>query len=778
MERHDIGLTAEQVRRRVAAGAVNIQPQGLTPTAGRIYRKNILTLFNIINLTLALLLIVAGQPQNALFLGVAIVNTTLGIVQELRSKKTLDRLSILNQSAVTAMRDGKAVSLNPGEIVQDDVLLISAGGQIAADAVVLESEGLEVNEALLTGESDNIPKRRGDTVLSGSFSVAGSATVRVTAVGSSSFATALTAEAKKVKEQTSHLMRVLKGIIRVLTMVIVPIGALLFYTQYRAGGDITEALLGAAAAMTGMIPQGLVMLTGVTLTVSAVSLAKRKALVQSLPGIETLARVDVLCLDKTGTITDGTLTFEQTVLMEGYSKEEVSAAVAGLMGALRDDNLTATALRAEFGAARGLSALYTVPFSSARKWSGASIAVQGGPVSYILGAPAFVFPSAEPLPQARLLSEQGYRVLCLARSSVLLRDGTLPDDLSCMALLALSDTVRHDAPDTFRFFAGQGVTLKVISGDDPLTVSHIAAKAGIAGAERAVDMSRVTGDLTFLVEENTVFGRVSPSQKRELIRALKGNGHVTCMTGDGVNDVIAMKEADCGVAMINGSAAARSASDFVLMTSDFSAMIHILNEGRRVINNIECVAALYLLQTIYATLLSLAYIILPYPFPYVPLQMTPVGFLTVGLPSFFLALRRNYHKPRDRFVAGILEHSLPAALTVLFNILILQAAGIMFELGQGEISTMNVFCIGIVAFTLLLRISRPVNIYMGVLLSVLGAAFAALFLLGGGFFALDSLFSRNAFFYLPLAVMTPHLCGLIGGFIRRTGEWWQLNKKR
>ena len=781
MDQQNTGLTAEQVRQRVAAGAVNAQPQGLTPTVGRIYRKNILTLFNMINLTLALLLMIAGQPKNTLFLGIAVVNTTLGIIQELRSKRTLDKLSILNQSAVTALRAGKAVSLTPGEIVQDDILLIGAGGQIAADAVILESEGLEVNESLLTGESDNIPKRRGDTVLSGSFSVAGSATARVTAVGASSFATALTVEAKKVKDQTSRLMRLLRGIIRVLTMIIVPVGALLFYTQYRSGGDITEALLGAAAAMTGMIPQGLVMLTGVTLTASAMSLAKRKALAQSLPGIETLARVDVLCLDKTGTITDGSLAFEQTVLMEGYGEDEVRAAVAGLMGALRDDNLTAVALREAFGVSRNHSVLYTVPFSSARKWSGATVSSPSGReglVSYILGAPAFVFPSAEPLPGAKALSERGYRVLCVARSSVPLRDGALPGDLSCMALLALSDTVRYNAPETFRFFAEQGVTLKVISGDDPLTVSHIAGKAGIAGAERAVDMSKASGDLTFLVEENTVFGRVSPGQKRELIRALKSNGHITCMTGDGVNDVIAMKEADCGVAMLNGSAAARSASDFVLMSSDFSSMVNILNEGRRVINNIESVAALYLLQTIFVTLLSLFYIFLPYPFPYVPLQMTPVSFLTVGLPSFFLALRRRCSKPQDRFVAGILEHSLPAALTVLVSILVIQTAGVLFALEQGEISTMNVFCIGIVSFTLLARISRPLNRSMAALLSVLGAAYIGLFLLGGDLFALDSLFSRNAFFYLPLAVMAPRISGLAGGLIRRGGEWWHLNRRR
>jgi cation-transporting ATPase E len=780
MEQHKTGLTADQVRRRIAAGSVNAQPQGLTPTIGRIYRKNILTLFNMIMASLGLLLIIAGRPAQALFLGIAVINTALGIFQEIRSKRKLDKLSILSQSPVRVFRDGNIVPLPPGEIVLDDILLIGAGEQVAADSIVVESEGLEANESLLTGESDNIQKKHGDTVLSGSFIAAGRATVKVSAVGSGSFATALTAEAKKVKTQTSRLMRILRGIIRVLAVAILPLGGFLFYRQLQASGDWIEALVGSATAIIGMIPQGLVMLTGITMTVSAVKLTKHKALVQSLDAIETLARVNMLCLDKTGTITDGTLTFEQMVLMEGQDAKEVRAAVAGLMGALKDDNATAAGLRKEFGSMPG-TAMHVVPFSSARKWSGATVgapAGRGGPVSYIIGAPAFVFPKQAVSPQVKKFAEDGFRVLCIAKSSTPLRDAALPPDLSCMALLVLSDTVRANAPDTFRHFIEQGVTLKVISGDDPLTVSHVAGKAGIPGAERFIDMSRVTGDLSFIIEDYTVFGRVSPSQKRDLIRAMKRAGHTTCMTGDGVNDVIAMKEADCAIAMINGSAAARGASDFVLMTSDFSAMTGIMNEGRRVINNIESVAALFMLQVIYAMLLTLTYssFLQVYPFPYEQFQMTPVNFLTVGLPSFFLALRKNYSKPQNRFVTGILEHSLPAAVSVLLGVLALQAAGILFELQQNDLFSMNIFIIGIAALVLLVRITLPLSKPFIALYCVIGAAFSALFL-GAGMFDLENLVTRNVFFYLPVAVAIPYVYGKIGGFIRMVRGWWRQRRE-
>lgn len=661
----------------------------------------------------------------------------------------------------------------------DDILLISTGNQISADATVVEAEGLEIDESLLTGEADPIRKQPGDAALSGSFVVAGQAYVRVTAVGQASYAGTLAVRAKQEKKQDTPLMRTLNTIIRVLAIAIVPVGLLLFYSQYTNSGQLSASVLGATAAMIGMIPEGLILLTGVTLTVGALKLAQRKALVQSLYGIETLARVDVLCLDKTGTITDGSLTLEETLPMEGASAEDVQTALAELLAALKDNNATATALRKEYGGGGNWAVERVVPFSSARKYSAASFEGLG---SYVMGAPGFVLPAvpASFFDEVDQYGQKGYRVLCLAHSGQPLPEEGLPEGLACIGLVILSDTIRPEAAETFRFFANEGVTLKVISGDDALTVSTIAGKAGIGGATQFVDMSRLQGDEDFavLVEKYTVFGRVSPEQKRELVAALKQNGHTVCMTGDGVNDVLAMKEANCGVAMINGSAASRSAADFVLMTSDFSAMIDVLREGRRVINNIENVACLYLVKTIYSILLSVLYNFIPYPYPFAPLQMTPINTITVGIPSFFLALRSNYKRPKGRFMLNVIENSLPAALVVVFNVLVVQLAGVCFGLSPEETSTMNVLLTGAVGFSLLFRITRPLKTREISLLLILAVAFLLCVFVFGNMFDLVGLFNRNAFFYLPLIYVSPRMFLFLRRHIRRTEAMMKRRGKR
>ncbi len=762
------GLTGEQARVRAQAGARNELPQGITPTVGKIIFKNICTLFNLINLILAVTILIVGSPENTMFFGIAICNTLMGIIQELRAKRTLDKLSVLAQSKVLAVRDGHETSLDQEQVVLDDIVVLSTGNQVCVDSEVVLSEGFEVNEALLTGEADNIPKNEGDRVLSGSFVTSGRAWVRVTAVGGDSYATALTVEARREKKATTPLMRTLNNIIRVLTVAVVPIGALLFWSQYSGPEKLQEAVLGASTGVLGMIPEGLILLTGVTLTVGALRLAGHKALVQTLPAIETLARVDVLCLDKTGTITDGTLTFEEILPVGEHNLQQAETALRELMGALSDSNATAAALRGALGEKSLWRADAKVPFSSARKWSGAFFEGRG---SYILGAPGFVFP-AKNLPFFDTIgkyAKKGQRVLCLAHSNARLAPGTLPGGLECVALVVLSDTIRREAPDTFAFFASEGVTLKVISGDDPVTVSTIAARAGIHGAERWLDMSAVGGDVDylFLVENYTVFGRVSPQQKRTLIRALKHNGHTCCMTGDGVNDVLAMREASCSVAMVGGSDAARGAGDFVLMTSDFSAMVEVLQEGRRVINNIENVASLYLVKTIYSTILSVLYIFLPYPYPFAPLMMTPINALTVGIPSFFLALRRNLAKPEGKFLINILENALPAALTVVFNVLIVLLAGICFGLSSREISTMSVLLTGSAGLILLLKVSAPATRRILALNIALAVMFLASFFVPPFVWQFENLVSRNIFFYLPLLYTTPRMFSFLSGLIRR-----------
>ena len=769
------GLTAEEVKRHIENGKYNKQPKSLTPTVGKIILKNTLTLFNLLNFAIAFALILIGEWKNSMFVGIALCNMVMGIFQELRAKKTLDKLAILARSKVAVVRNGEQTLIDQEEVVIDDIICLTTGNQICADSEVICSEGLEVDESLLTGEPDKIVKREGDTVMSGSFAVAGRAFIKVKAVGSDNYATALTVEAKKEKSSSSQLMRTINNIIRVLTIVIIPVGVLLFMSKYTDGYSIADSIRSTAPAIIGMIPEGLILLTGVTMTVGALKLAKRKALVQSLPSIETLARVDVLCLDKTGTITDGTLGFQKFILPDGAKEEEIKYIIAELSGALEDNNATAIALSETFGSHKKWKPLVKTPFSSARKWSGVSFAEKG---TYILGAPAFVFPEKNQ-PFFKTVSEyagQGFRVLCLAFSPENMNDGEgqLPGNLRCTALLIMSDNIRKEAPDTFRFFADEGVTLKVISGDDPLTVSIIASRAGIAEAGKYIDMSELdeNGDFQEIVEEYVVFGRVSPQQKKALIKAIKKNGHTACMTGDGVNDVLAMKEADCSVAMINGSDAARSASDFVLMTSDFSAMVMVLQEGRQVINNIETVSALYLVKTIYSTMLSFIYMFIPHPYPFDPIQMMPINSLAVAIPSFFLALRKNIRKPEGKFLKNVLENSLPAALVVVLSIVYLQMAGILFQLPKKEISTMCVLVTGIIGFSLLYKISKPIDWKIKGLFILLISVFLLSFIvpISRNFIGFDGVLTRNIYFYIPLIYAGPQFFYTLSAFVNKIGS--------
>jgi len=775
------GLTAAEVAQRHAKGLYNAAPEGVTPTIGKIVAKNTLTLFNLIYVALFVLILVAGgEIQSVLFIGVALSNTAMGIFQEWRSKVTLDRLSILAASKTKVLRDGQSQEIHQQDVVMDDIVILAAGEQICADAEVVYTDSLEVNEALLTGEQDTIHKTVGDSVMSGSFVVAGNAYVRVTAVGAGNFANSLTMEAKKFKKKTTPLMRTLNGIIRVTTIVIVPLGLLLFHNAYqRPGATFQSSILGTSTLVLGMIPAGLILLTGVTLALGAIKLARHKALVQSLPSIETLARVDVLCLDKTGTITDGTLSFRKFVLREGYSTEKAGQVLGEIMTALPDENATAEAIRGTFPNGGRWRAAGLVPFSSARKWSGVTFQGQG---SYIIGAPQFVFPAGNQpfFKTVDKYAAEGYRVLCLAHSAERLDGDRLPHDLKCIGLLIFGDNIRPEAYDTFRRFTEEGVMLKVISGDDPVTVSTIAAKAGIDNANRYVDMSKQgeNADFYTLVENYTVFGRVTPHQKRELVRALKRHGHSTCMTGDGVNDVLAMKEADCSVAMVEGSQAARNAADFVLLSSNFAAMVRVMKEGRRVINNIENVASIYLVNTIYFMLLGLIFAFVPLDLPIDDTaMMMPVSAAAIAVPTFFLAMRANYNKPRGRFLANVLENSVPAAIAVVTTILLVILAGALFDLGSEEVSTMNVLLIGTINFTVLARVARPFNRFIIALYAGCIAMFLIMFIGGGDFLRLEPLWSRNAFFYLPLMHLGVSMFIYLNRFVRMLTKKWEKRRQ-
>lgn len=749
------GLSSQEVVERKLRGDHNLPPKSLTRTIPQIISDNVFTLFNIINIVLAVVVILVGELKNTMFLGVAVANTAIGIFQEIRAKLNVDKLAIVTQTKVTAIRDGNQISIPQEDIVLDDVMLLAVGNQICTDGVILLSEGLEVDESLLTGESDSIKKAKDSLVMSGSFVVAGSALVKVTAVGENSYAAKLTSDAKREKKPKSELIRAMNSIIKFLTFTIIPIGILMFCSKYFTTYDFKSAALGATASMIGIIPEGLILLTGVAFAVGAVNLTRRKTLVQSMPCIETLARVDVLCLDKTGTITDGTLTVIDTVLYGDASMDETESAISAVTDALTDDNATSKALKHRFKNHPSWEVNQVVPFSSKRKYSGCSFKEKG---SFVIGAPEFIFSELPRQVQEDIdqFSAQGYRVIAFAHSSENFSETALPEQLSLRALIVISDHIRPEAPDTFRFFAAQGVDIKVISGDNALTVSSICKRAGLKGAEKFIDMSTVADDADFkkLSETNTVFGRVTPYQKQKLIMGLKENKHTVAMTGDGVNDVLALKEADCSIAMAQGSDAARTISDFVLLDSNFSSMVSVVKEGRRVVNNIGRVASLYLTKTIYTVVLSIIFIFIPMAYPFVPIQLSLISTLTVGIPSFFLTLKPSYQQILGRFISKVLIDALPAAIMIILNLLVIQLIGGIFHLESSWISTLCVIMTGVVQFILLLKVSKPLDLIRKVMIGLLITALGAAMIFFGGFFSLSNLFTPIAFVYIPLIAVS------------------------
>lgn len=763
------GLSDHEVQQRYAEGKVNKETEDLSRTTKQIILDNSLTLFNFINLFLAVSVFLVGYPKNALFFWIIIVNTAIGVIQEIHAKKTIDKLSLVNKTEVTVLRENRLVTVLQDEIVLGDVLVLALGNQVPSDGVVLHSESLEVDESLLTGESDKITKQNGDKIMSGSFITSGLGYVQITAVGEDNFVSKLSKEAKTEKKSTSELMNSLNLLIKGLTFAIVPIGLLLFWSQYQSTQSFPKTVLGVSGALISMIPEGLMLLTSVAFAVGAANLARKQTLIQRLSCIETLARVDTICLDKTGTITDGTLTFKELIPQAGFPASEIEHAVGEMMIGLSDQNATAKVLRSQFPLQQATWKVKDiVPFSSERKWSGVSFEEKG---SFVMGAPEFIY-SDVPEALKKILApynEQGDRVLILVHFIDELTSSGLPQAKETVAIFIIADTIRENAVDTFSYFVKQDVTLKVISGDNPITVSQIAKQAGIAGAENFVDMSKIKDDANFndLVEKTTVFGRVTPYQKRELIQALKENGHTTCMTGDGVNDILSLREADVSVAMASGSDAARAVSDVVLLNSDFSSMIQVLNEGRRVINNIERVASMYMVKTIYSAILAVTFIFLFLPYPFAPLQLTPINTLTVGIPSFILALEPNYQRIKGHFLTNILRISVPGALTVVFNILVLQLAGAWFDLTHQDVSTMSVLLTGCVGFQVLLRVARPLDLKKKVMIGLLLTAFFVCFLFFGNFFMLTSLFTKNVLFYLPLILGSRSIFNYMSLFMTR-----------
>lgn len=750
------GLSAEQVKRRFAQGENNYKVESSTLSVSEIVRSNVCTYFNLVFAVIAVLLAIVGAWSDMLFLPIIVANTCIGIIQEVHSKKVLDKLSILNAPHTVVIRDGKRQEIPADQLVLDDIVEFSAGSQIPADAKVVSGE-LQVNESLITGESDEIEKREGDSLLSGSFVVSGKACARLEKVGKDSYISKLTLQATKSKKgEQSEMIRSLNYLIMVMGIIIIPIGIALFVQSFIYNeGTFHDSITGMVAAIIGMIPEGLYLLTSVALAVSSVRLAQKKVLIHDMKCIETLARVNVLCVDKTGTITEPGMHVYDFSVLDGADQLEISQLLADFVAAQEKDNATMEALKAHFSNGSGMRAREVYSFSSETKYSGA---VMNDGKSYVIGAPEFILRGqfAQYQEQIATYSSKGYRVLVFAQYEGTLDRKPLTEPVLPLCFVMLANPIRKGAKETFTYFAENDVDIKVISGDNPLTVSVIAAEAGIVGAERFVDASTLKEkeDYYRAVEEYTVFGRVTPSQKRMLVQALKEHKKTVAMTGDGVNDVLALKDADCSVAMASGSEAASNVAQLVLLDSDFSRMPSVVAEGRRVVNNIERTAALYIVKNIFSMLLAIFSVILMLDYPLEPSQVSLISMFTIGIPSFVLALEPNKELIRGHFLTNVLVRALPAGLTDFIVVSGLVIFCREFQVDLDCLSTSCTILVAIVGFMILHRIARPMNTGHIVMLVGVIAGWILCMLFGGSFFGITGISKQCEMLMVIFAIIT------------------------
>lgn len=728
------GLTHQQVAQRRAAGQANVSKVDEGKTLGQIIRENLFTLFNLLNLALAAALLAVGSYRNMLFMGVVISNTLIGTVQELRARHTIRKLQVLNAPSVRVIREGQEQTCKPEELVRGDVVILRTGDQVCADAIVLEGSGA-ANESLLTGESTPVLKHGEDWLMSGSYVVEGRFVAQLQRVGDDSYANRLTCSAKKIKRPHSALMNDLNKLLELVSAILLPLGLLLFCKQYFLANDpLTQAVPSTVAAMIGMIPEGLILLTSVAMAVGVVRLGRRNTLVQELYGIETLARTDVLCLDKTGTITTGEMSVSKLLPLAG-DEVELKAAISRFLGGfeITAGTLAALAEAVPLGSEKPVAVLH---FSSQRKKSAASF--EDG-TTLILGAPAMVLGEGF-TGQVRCLAEaeaaQGHRVLLLAQAQGCVTGEEAPPVAQVLGLIVLSDTLRPNAAQTLRYFNRQGVTVKIISGDDPQTVSAIVRQVELPDWDSWVDASTLTDDeaLRAACEEYTIFGRVTPSQKRQLVEALKAAGHCVAMTGDGVNDIPALKAADCSIAMAGGADAAKHAAQLTLLNADFACLPLVVGEGRRVINNVTRAASLFLTKTLYSFALSVLLLFLPGSYPFQPIQLTLISAITIGIPSFFLALEPNRDKIPGSFLETVLHRAIPGAAAVA----VCAAVSMMTEhLGwAGAVpSTLATLSAGSIGLAVLFTVCWPFTpLRAGVMASMTAGFVFAVLLLGSVFF--------------------------------------------
>lgn len=700
------GLSYEQVKQRQTEGKINYDTTLPTKSIKKILYDNFFTLFNVINLILGIAIFSVGSYKNMLFLGIIIINTTISTLQEIHSKRVIDKLAIMASNKAKVIREGKKQEISIYELVLDDIIELSTGSQIATDSIILEGE-VQVNESCITGEPDCIDKKQGDNILSGSYVTSGKCIARVEHIGEENYTAKISSGAKYIKKINSEIMKSLNQIIKFLTFAIIPIGIALFYTQLQIE-DTTykQAVVKSVAGIIGMIPEGLVLLTSTVLAVSIIRLSKTKVLVQELYCIETLARVDTLCLDKTGTLTEGCMEVKD-FLPVNKTKAEMKNIMINIAMASEDENATIEAIRNYFTKSESLwTAKKKVAFSSQTKWSGITFEEKG---TFILGAPEIVLKEA--YPQNKEVMDKyikDYRVLVITHSPETLNGKELPENMELIGYIFLLDKIRKEAKQTLKYFEKQGVDIKIISGDNPVTVSKIAKQVGVKNYQKYIDMTTVKSreEMQKVVKTYTIFGRVSPTQKKELVEALQEEGRTVAMTGDGVNDVLALKTADCSIAMANGSDATKSISQLILLDSNFASMPKVVAEGRRTINNIERSATLFLVKTIYSGLLAVMFLILGEAYPFVPIQMSLIGTVTIGLPSFLLALEPNRERIQGNFLKNVIVKAMPVGLTVVLNIFVLAMLNKMEMISEEQYSTLCVIGTGICGILLLFTLTK------------------------------------------------------------------------
>lgn len=727
------GLTSEQVQQRIAEGLSNKVDNKNTKTYKSIILGNIFTFFNLLSFFIAGALIAVGLWQDCFFLLIVLCNMLIGIIQEIKAKKTIEKISLVSSPKAYVIRDKMDTKIDVSDVVLDDILILQTGKQVIADCIVLEGT-VEVNESLLTGESVAIKKTKGDVLYSGSFIVGGKCYARVDKVGNNTYTSKLASQAKQYQKPKSELMGTLNLLITAIGVLIVPLGTLMYLNNYRLlNYDLVSTIGQTAGSIIGMIPAGMFLLTSMALAVGVIKLAKKRTLVQDLYSIEMLARADVLCLDKTGTITDGTMKVSNVVQIKMDLKYTLDNLIGSMLTALDDNNQTSRALITHFGYSKELTSSSILPFNSTRKMSGVTFTTGE---SFVFGAPEYVLKTknAQVENLVKTYASKGFRVLLFAQCEGEIKDDKIPAKRQPIAIVVIEDHIREEAMETIAWFKENNVAIKIISGDNPITVSEVSRRVGVDNAEKYISLEGLSQQQVIdAADHYTVFGRVSPEQKAILVKALKSKGHKVAMTGDGVNDILALKEADCSIAMASGSEATRHVSNLVLLDSNFASMPSVVSEGRRVINNIQKSSSLYLMKTIYTMLLSLFCLIIKTDYPFTTKQVMLLEILVIGVPSFFLALQPNNEKIKGRFLPNLLSKALPGALILFINVIACYFFDLTFGT-DGQFQTMASLALTLVGFVVLYRLCKPMDVFRGIMFTACITMFTLILSLGGGVF--------------------------------------------